>query len=138
MSNFYQSRRSLGERIFSPQSFAGINICSCCPYIEEESDEESPYPPFTGVEFLNTHDTIDEHPYTTAFSKFLAIGIDSDTANELAFGIHSAIGFISDDFEDPLRQTAVDIFDQFSDMGYWRDLGDTDSEPNGFDAYESK
>ncbi|MDF5716738.1 MAG: hypothetical protein PUP93_23425 [Rhizonema sp. NSF051] len=76
MLNFYQS--------------GGINICGCgCPCALLESDEEPPYPPFTGLEFLDTHDTIDDHPYATAFSKFLAVGIDSDTANELAFGIRA-------------------------------------------------
>ena len=99
----------------------GINICSCWEDTQESSDEESPYPPFTGLEFLDTHKTIDDHPYATAFSKFLAIGIDPDTANELAFGIHSVIGNISNDFEDPLRQAAVNIFDEFSVMGYWLD-----------------
>ncbi|MDF5732408.1 MAG: hypothetical protein PUP92_31520 [Rhizonema sp. PD38] len=116
----------------------GINIYSCWEDAEESTSEETSYPPFTGLEFLDTHDTIDDHPYATAFSQFLAIGIDPDTANELAFGIHSAIGFISDDFEDPLRQSAVDIFDQFSDMGYWRDSLDMDSKPDGFDAQKSE
>ena len=29
------------------------------------------YPPFTGTEFLATHLTIDEHPYSVAFGQFL-------------------------------------------------------------------
>lgn len=112
----------------------GINVCSCWEDTQESSDEESPYPPFTGQKFLDTHKTIDDHPYATAFSLFLAVGINPDTASELAFGLHSAIRNISDDFEDPLRQTAVNIFDRLSDMDYWRDSGDTDSQPDGFDA----
>ncbi|MBE9105522.1 hypothetical protein IQ229_11380, partial [Nostoc cf. edaphicum LEGE 07299] len=39
-------------------------------------EESENYPPFTGTEFLATHSTIDDHPYSAAFGQFLGNGID--------------------------------------------------------------
>ena len=97
----------------------------------EKWDEQEAYPPFTGQEFIDNHDTIDEHPYSCAFGQFLGNGIPADAANELAFGLNS-LHLISDDYEDPVRVRAHNIFEQFNDMGYWRDSGETDSEPENF------
>lgn len=88
-------------------------------------DEEHQYPPFTGQEFLRTHDTIDDHPYAVAFRQFLDHGIDPDTANLLAFG-EKRFDLISDDLNDPLRQIVVSIFDRFAKAGYWSELGELD------------
>ncbi len=90
------------------------------------------FPPFSGEEFCASHETIDQHPYSCAFGQFLGNGIDPDTANQLAFGLHSAISNISEDYENPLRQRAVNIFDRFSDMDYWRDSEDLEREPEDF------
>lgn len=96
-------------------------------------EEEEQFPPFTGQEYIDNHSSIDDHPYSTAFGQFLGNGIDADTANLLAFGVHSAISDISDDFEHPLRQAAVNIFDRLSDMGYWADSEDLErDEPEDF------
>ena len=114
----------------------GINACGqWMPEEEARSlwqDAEEPFPPFTGEEFIENHVSIDDHPYATAFGQFLGNGIDPDTANELAFGIHSAITDISEDYENPLRQRAVNIFDRFLDMGYWADSEDSEREPEDF------
>src|SRR5689334_14316074 len=48
------------------------NIEPVDPDVEETFD----YPSFTGTEFLATHQTIDEHPYSVAFGQFLGNGID--------------------------------------------------------------
>ena len=95
-------------------------------------DEEEPYPPFTGEEYIANHETIDDHPYAVAFGQFLGNGIDPDAANELAFGLHDAITQISDDPFDDTRVKAVNIFDRFNEMDYWRDSGKTDSEERKF------
>ncbi|BAY95977.1 hypothetical protein FDUTEX481_06324 [Tolypothrix sp. PCC 7601] len=97
----------------------------------ETPDFEPPYPPFTGVEFLATHTTIDAHPYSVAFGQFLGNGIDPDTANLLAFG-ENRFDLISNDFDDPLRQRATRIYDRLEDMDYWRDSGTTDRQPENF------
>ena len=95
-------------------------------------EEETPYPPFTGTEYVATHETIDDHPYSVAFGQFLGNGIEPDTANELAFGEHSAISKISNDPNDDTRVRAVNIFDRLNDMGYWRESGERDKEPESF------
>ena len=102
------------------------------PLFENHEDEESPYPPFTGEEFIANNDTIDSHPYGVAFGQFLGNGISANVANELAFGLHDAITQISDDPSDYTRIRAVNIFDRFNEMDYWRDSGKTDSEPENF------
>lgn len=117
----------------------GMNVCGTwLPEDEawelwEDGKEEEPFPPFTGLEFIDNHETIDDHPYATIFGQLLGNGIDPDTANQLAFGIHSAI---SDDYTDPLRQRAVNIFSRFADMGYWADSLDLEHEPDGFNYFE--
>jgi hypothetical protein len=97
-------------------------------------EEEPVYPPFTGTEFIANNETIDAHPYAVAFGQFLGNGIHEDTANELAFGLHSAISQISDDPFDELRVRAVNIFDRLSEMNYWEFSSeeDGDHEPNDF------
>ncbi len=77
--------------------------------------------PLTGTEFLATHETIDDHPYSAAFGQFLGNGIDADIANILAFG-ENRFDLISDDFDDPIRQLATRIYNRFEDMGYWDEL----------------
>lgn len=117
----------------------GINACGQW-MSEDEARElwedavglEEPYPPFTGLEFIDNHETIDDHPYATGFGQFLGNGIDANVANELAFGIHSVIANISSDYTDPLRVKAANIFDRLTEMGYWADSLESDSEPNGF------
>jgi len=109
---------SIGEPIVPPDSLV-------------ELDEEEPYPPFTGQQYIANNETIDNHPYSTAFGQFLGNGIPADAANELAFGINS-LHLISDDYEDPLRVRAHNIFERFNDMGYWSDSGETDAEPENF------
>jgi hypothetical protein len=95
---------------------------------------EAQYPPFTGTEYIEAYETIDDHPYSLAFGQFLGNGIHPDTANELAFGLHSAITQISDDPFDELRVRAVDIFDRLNEMGYWEFSAaeDGDREPENF------
>ncbi len=88
-------------------------------------DEEEPYPPFTGTEFLATHSTIDDHPYSAAFGQFLGNGIDPDIANTLAFG-ENRFDLISDNFDDPVRQLATRIYSRFLDMGYWDEAPESD------------
>lgn len=95
------------------------------------NDDEEPYPPFTGEEYLATHETIDDHPYAVAFGQFLGNGIDPDTANILAFG-ENRFDLISSDFNDPLRQRAFNIYGRFAEMGYW------DEEEEGEDPLEDK
>jgi hypothetical protein len=97
-------------------------------------EEEPVYPPFTGTEFIANNETIDSHPYAVAFGQFLGNGIHEDTANELAFGLHSAISQISDDPFDELRVRAVNIFDRLSEMNYWEfsSQEDGDHQPNDF------
>ena len=97
-------------------------------------DHEPQYPPFTGTEYVEAYETIDDHPYSVAFGQFLGNGIHPDTANELAFGLHNAIAQISDDPFDPLRVTAVNIFDRFAEMNYWEFSAaeDGDREPENF------
>ena len=111
---------TIGEPIVTPDPLIGL--------FEEE---EEPYPPFTGTEYVANNDTIDNHPCAAAFGQFLGNGIDPDAANELAFGINS-LHLISDDYEDPLRVRAHNIFERFNDMNYWRDSGETDREPEDF------
>ena len=79
--------------------------------------ESEDYPRFTGTEFLATHSTIDDHPYSAAFGQFLGNGIDADIANTLAFG-SNRFDLISDDFDDPVRQLATRIYSRFEEMGY--------------------
>lgn len=102
-------------------------------YVFQE-EEEPIYPPFTGTWFVENYETIDSHPYSVAFGQFLGNGIHPDTANELAFGLHSAISQINDDPFDPLRMKAVDIFDRLGEMNYWEFSSeeDGDREPKGF------
>lgn len=102
--------------------------------LEYDEQEEPIYPPFTGTWFIENHSSIDSHPYAVAFGQFLGNGIHEDTANELAFGLHSAISQISDDPFDPLRMRALDIFDRLNEMGYWEFSAeeDGDREPDNF------
>ncbi|MEH2023029.1 hypothetical protein [Nostoc sp.] len=89
--------------------------------------ESEDYPPFTGTEFLETHETIDDHPYSAAFGQFLGNGIDVDTANILAFGFKQ-FDLISSDLSDPVRQLAARIYSRFKEIGYW----DKKPEVEGF------
>jgi hypothetical protein len=102
--------------------------------LEFVEDDEKPYPPFTGTWFIENHETIDHHPYAVAFGQFLGNGIHEDTANELAFGLHSAISQISDDPFDELRVRAVNIFDRLGEMNYWEFSSeeDGDRQPDNF------
>ena len=86
--------------------------------VSEDSDER--FPPYTGHEFLATHDTIDSHDYSLAFGQFLALGLDADIANILAFG-ENRFDLISSNIDDPLRQAAFEVFDRMSEMNYWSD-----------------
>ncbi len=97
-------------------------------------EEEESYPPFTGTEYLSTHETVDQHPYSAAFGQFLGNGIDPDTANILAFG-QNRFDLISDDLDDPLRQRAFNIYDRFAEMGYWEESGEIDQQPEGWNLY---
>ncbi|WP_230967749.1 hypothetical protein [Nostoc sp. WHI] len=83
--------------------------------------ESEDYPPFTGTEFLATHSSIDDHPYSAAFGQFLGNGIDADIANILAFG-SNRFDLISEDLDDPVRQLATRIYSRFEEMGYWDEL----------------
>jgi len=89
--------------------------------------ESEDYPPFTGTEFLATHETIDDHPYSAAFGQFLGNGIDADTANILAFGFNR-FDLISENLSDPLRLVAMRIYSRFEEIGYW----DKKPEVEGF------
>jgi hypothetical protein len=112
----------LTDNALKMQQFRAENPQEWETMIQEDLDSfELEIPPFTGEDFLNTHSSIDDHPYAAAFGQFLGNGIDPNTANELAFGIHSAITQISDDYDNPLRRKAVDIYDRFSEIGYWED-----------------
>ncbi|MCC5634244.1 hypothetical protein LC613_43370 [Nostoc sphaeroides CHAB 2801] len=93
----------------------------------EITTEELPYPPFTGTEFLATHETIDDHPYSAAFGQFLGNGIDADIANILAFG-ENRFDLISEDLDDPVRQLALEFYSRFKDMGYWDELPQESSD----------
>jgi len=92
-------------------------------------DESEDYPPNTCTEFLATHETIDDHPYSAAFGQFLGNGIDPDIANTLAFG-EKRFDLISDDFDDPVRQLAARIYSRFSEMGYWDEVPESDDDIN--------
>ncbi len=92
-------------------------------------EEIEDYPPFTGTEFLATHETIDDHPYAAAFGQFLGNGIDADIANILAFGCNR-FDLISEDFDDPIRQLATRIYSRFEDMGYWDEVPQDNSDIN--------
>jgi hypothetical protein len=87
------------------------------------------YLPLTVTEFLATHETIDEHPYSAAFGQFLGNGIDPDIANILAFG-SNRFDLISEDFDDPVRQLATRIYSRFEDMGYWDEAPSDDDDIN--------
>lgn len=102
-------------------------------WARQEPTEEQ-WPPFTGTEFLATHNTIDDHPYSAAFGQFLGNGIDPNTANLLAFG-ENRFDLISNDFDDELRQRATRIYSRFADMGYWDESGETDRQPSGWNLY---
>ncbi|WP_242059349.1 hypothetical protein [Nostoc foliaceum] len=91
--------------------------------------ESEDYPPFTGTEFLATHKTIDDHPYSAAFGQFLGNGIDADIANILAFG-EKRFDLISEDFDDPVRQLATRIYSRFEDMDYWDEAPSDDDDIN--------
>lgn len=93
--------------------------------------EEEPYPPFTGQEFIDNHETIEDHPYAFAFSQLLGRGVPANTANELAFGINN-LHEISDDIDDPLRMSAWQVYDYCCENDYWRNSGETDQEPENF------
>lgn len=97
-------------------------------------EEEPAYPPFTGTWFVDNHSSIDSHPYSVAFGQFFGNGIHADAANELAFGLHSAISQISDDPFNELRVRAVNIFDRLNEMNYWEfsALEDGDRQPDNF------
>ncbi|MBD2388038.1 hypothetical protein [Cylindrospermum sp. FACHB-282] len=119
----------LCDQLFADIKFNEIGSVNDIP-VEEylaqwNQDDDKKYPAFTGEEFLTTHDTIDEHPYAVAFGEFLDNGIDPDTANLLAFG-ENRFDLISDDLNDPLRQTAFKIFDLFAKAGYWSESGESE------------
>jgi hypothetical protein len=84
--------------------------------VSEDSDEQ--FPPYSGHEFLATHDTIDEHDYPLAFGQFLGLGLDADIANILAFG-ENRFDLISPDIDNPLRQKAFEVFDRLAELDYW-------------------
>lgn len=86
--------------------------------ISDDSDER--FPPYSGHEFLATHGSIDEHDYSLAFGQFLALGLDADIANILAFG-ENRFDLISDDWDNPLRQQAFAVYDRLAESGYWAD-----------------
>ena len=140
MSNFDNGNQFPVHISFFNNGSGGINACGQW-MSEDEARElwedaqdinETPIPPFSGEEFCANYVSIDEHPYATAFGQFLGNGIEPNIANELAFGIHSAIANISDDYTDPLRVKAVNIFDRFTDMGYWGNSEETDGILGGF------
>ncbi len=81
-------------------------------------DSEERFPPYSGHEFLATHESADEHDYPLAFEQFLALELDADIANILAWG-ENRFDLISDNIEDPLRQQAFEIYDRLCEMGYW-------------------
>ncbi|MHC5854475.1 hypothetical protein [Nostoc sp.] len=112
----------------SPEQWAAMieaDIEALSTPLEESED----YPPFTGTEFLATHETIDDHPYSAAFGQFLGNGIDPDIANTLAFG-ENRFDLISDDFDDPVRQLATRIYSRFEEMGYWDEAPESDDDIN--------
>jgi hypothetical protein len=86
--------------------------------VKEDSNER--FPPYSGHEFLESHDSIDEHDYPLAFGQFLGLGLDADIANILAFG-ENRFDLISSDIDDPLRQQAFEVYDRLSEMNYWSD-----------------
>jgi hypothetical protein len=83
-------------------------------------DSEERFPPYSGHEFLATHDSIDEHQYPLGFGQFLGLGLDADIANILAFG-ENRFDLISDDIDNPLRQKAFEVYDRLCEMDYWAD-----------------
>jgi hypothetical protein len=86
--------------------------------ISDDSDER--FPPYSGHEFLSTHNSIDEHQYSLAFGQFLGLGLDADIANILAFG-ENRFDLISSDIDNPLRQQAFEVYDRLYEMDYWAD-----------------
>ncbi|HEY9672032.1 MAG TPA: hypothetical protein V6D11_11340 [Waterburya sp.] len=84
--------------------------------MEDDSDEL--YPPYTGHEFLASHESIDEHDYSLAFGQFLSLGLDADIANILAFG-DNRFDLISPNIDNPLRMAAFEVYDRLCEMGYW-------------------
>ena len=123
-------RSPLTDKALRLQQFRAENPEQWSAMIEDDLGE--PYPPFTGEQFIANNETIDSHPYSTAFGQFLGNGIPADAANELAFGLHDAITQISEDPFDDTRVRAVNIFDRFNEMNYWSESGETDAEPEGF------
>lgn len=86
--------------------------------VSDDTDEH--FPPYSGHEFIATHNAIDEHEYALAFGQFLGLGLDADIANILAFG-ENRFDLISDDLDHPLRQKAFNVFDRLAESGYWSD-----------------
>ncbi len=107
-------------KVENPEQWASM-IEADIEALDTPLDESENYPPFTGTEFLATHETIDDHPYSAAFGQFLGNGIDADIANTLAFG-SNRFDLISDDFDDPIRQLAARIYNRFEEMGYWDEV----------------
>jgi hypothetical protein len=83
-------------------------------------DSEERFPPYSGHEFLATHESVDEHDYPVAFGQFLALGLDADIANILAFG-ENRFDLISPNIDDPLRQKAFEVYDRLCEADYWAD-----------------
>ena len=126
----------LTDRALRKQQFKAENPEQWAAMIEADIEalstpifESEDYPPFTGTEFLATHSTIDDHPYSAAFGQFLGNGIDADIANILAFG-SNRFDLISDDFDDPVRQLATRIYNRFEEMGYWDEVPQESSDIN--------
>lgn len=109
----------------NPEQWAAM-ILADIEALSTPLEQSENYPPFTGTEFLATHETIDDHPYSAAFGQFLGNGIDPDIANLLAFG-ENRFDLISEDFDDPERQLAARIYSRFEEMGYWDKLPQSSS-----------
>ena len=84
-------------------------------------DTDELYPPYTGHEFLASEESIDQHHYAKAFEQFLALGLDADIANILAFG-ENRFDLISPDIDNPHRMAAFEVYDRLCEMGYWYTL----------------
>jgi len=82
------------------------------------NDSNELYPPYTGHEFIATHSNLDQHDYALAFEQFLALGLDADIANILAFG-ENRFDLIDPDIDNPLRIAAFEVYDRLCEMGYW-------------------